>query len=40
MKIRTVVTLVGLAFSFALPISAQQNNTVDPEVRQQIEAGT
>jgi uncharacterized protein (TIGR02246 family) len=37
MKIRTVVTFVGLAISFALPISAQQN-TVDPEVRQQIEA--
>jgi uncharacterized protein (TIGR02246 family) len=37
MKIRTVVTLIGLAISFALPISAQQN-TVDPEIRQQIEA--
>ena len=38
MKIRTVVTLVGLAIGFALPISAQQKDTVDPEVRQQIEA--
>jgi uncharacterized protein (TIGR02246 family) len=38
MKIRTVVTLVGLAISFTVPISAQQSNTVDPEVRQQIEA--
>jgi uncharacterized protein (TIGR02246 family) len=37
MKVRTVA-LLGLAISFALPISAQQNNTVDPEVRQQIEA--
>jgi uncharacterized protein (TIGR02246 family) len=38
MKIRTVVALVGLAISFALPISAQQKDTVDPEIRQQIEA--
>ena len=38
MKIRTVVTLVGLVISFALPISAQQQDTVTPEVRQQIEA--
>jgi uncharacterized protein (TIGR02246 family) len=38
MKIRTVVILLGLAISFALPISAQQKDTVDPEVRQQIEA--
>jgi hypothetical protein len=37
MKIRTVV-LVGLAISLALPISAQQTDTVDPEIRQQIEA--
>jgi ketosteroid isomerase-like protein len=38
MKIRSVVALIGLAISFALPIFAQQQNTVDPEVRQQIEA--
>jgi uncharacterized protein (TIGR02246 family) len=38
MKIRLVVTLAGLAISFALPIFAQEQNTVDPEVRQQIEA--
>ena len=38
MKIRTVVALVGSAISFALPISAQQQDTVTPEVRQQIEA--
>jgi ketosteroid isomerase-like protein len=38
MKIRTIVTLVGLAISFASPIFAQQKDTVDPEVRQQIEA--
>jgi ketosteroid isomerase-like protein len=33
MKIRTAVAFVGLAFSFALPISAQQKDTTDPEVR-------
>jgi uncharacterized protein (TIGR02246 family) len=30
--------LVGLAISFALPSFGQQKETVDPEVRQQIEA--
>jgi uncharacterized protein (TIGR02246 family) len=38
MKIRLAVALVGLAISFALPTFAQQKDTVDPEVRQQIEA--
>jgi hypothetical protein len=38
MKIRSVLALVGIAISFALPIVAQAQNTVDPEVRQQIEA--
>jgi hypothetical protein len=38
MKIRLVVALVGLAISFAVPTFAQEENTVDPEVRQQIEA--
>src|SRR5262245_9787975 len=38
MKTPLLVTLVGLAISFALPIFAQKQNTVDPEVRQQIEA--
>jgi hypothetical protein len=33
-----ILTLVGLAISFAMPALAQQQNTVDPEVRQQIEA--
>jgi ketosteroid isomerase-like protein len=37
MKIGAVV-LVGVAISLALPISAQQTDTVDPEIRQQIEA--
>ena len=38
MKIRLRLALVGLAISFALPTFAQEQNTVDPEVRQQIEA--
>jgi ketosteroid isomerase-like protein len=38
MKIPLVVALAGLAISFALPTFAQDQNTVDPEVRQQIEA--
>jgi uncharacterized protein (TIGR02246 family) len=38
MKIRLIVALVGLAISFAWPTLAQEQNTVDPEVRQQIEA--
>jgi hypothetical protein len=38
MKIRFLLALVGLAISFALPGFAQQKDTVDPEVRQQIEA--
>jgi hypothetical protein len=37
MKIR-LLALVGLAVSFAVPVFAQEQNTVDPEVRQQIEA--
>ena len=36
MKIRSVVTLVGLAISFALPTFAQQTNTPDPQLRQQL----
>jgi uncharacterized protein (TIGR02246 family) len=38
MKKRSLVPLVGLAMSFALPTFAEEQNTVDPEVRQQIEA--
>jgi uncharacterized protein (TIGR02246 family) len=37
MKIQ-LFAFVGLAMSFALPTFAQQKDTVDPEVRQQIEA--
>ena len=38
MKIRFLLALVGLAIGFALPTFAQEQNTVDPEVRQEIEA--
>jgi ketosteroid isomerase-like protein len=38
MKRGLVVPLVVLAISFALPAVAQEQNAVDPEVRQQIEA--
>jgi ketosteroid isomerase-like protein len=37
MKIRLLGVLVGLAISFAVPTFAQEQNAVDPEVRQQIE---
>ena len=40
MKVRTVVTIVGLAIGFALPGLTQEQNAVDPELRQQIEAVT
>jgi hypothetical protein len=35
---RFLLTLVGLAFGSAVPALAQEQNTVNPEVRQQIEA--
>ena len=38
MKSRLLLTLAGLAIAFALPILAQEQKAVDPEVRQQIEA--
>jgi uncharacterized protein (TIGR02246 family) len=38
MKIRLLCALIGLAIGFALPAFAQEQNAVDPEVRQQIEA--
>jgi uncharacterized protein (TIGR02246 family) len=38
MKLRLLPTLVGLAIGFAATALAQEQNTVDPEVRQQIEA--
>ena len=36
MKIRSVVTLVGLAISFALPTYAQQNDLADPQTTQKV----
>jgi len=36
MKTSSVVTLVGLAISFALPTFAQQTNTPDPQLRQRL----
>jgi len=38
MKMRLLPALAGLAIGFALPTFAQQKDTVDPEIRQQIEA--
>ena len=38
MKIRLLLSLAGLAVGFAFPTLAQEQNTVDPEVRHQIEA--
>jgi uncharacterized protein (TIGR02246 family) len=38
MKMRLLLTLAGLAIGFAVPAFAQEKDTVDPQVRQQIEA--
>jgi hypothetical protein len=38
MKIRSLLALVGLAISFALPIVAQETTRPDPQLRQQLEA--
>jgi uncharacterized protein (TIGR02246 family) len=38
MKIRLLIPLAGLAISFALPTFAQQTNTPDPQIRQQLDA--
>jgi uncharacterized protein (TIGR02246 family) len=38
MKIRLPSALIALALSFAVPTFAQAQNTVEPEVRQQLEA--
>ena len=40
MKIRLLFTLAALAIGLATPALAQLQNTVDPEVRQEIEAVT
>jgi len=36
MKIRLLFGLVGLAISFAFPTFAQQTNTPDPQLREQL----
>jgi len=36
MKIRSLLALVGLAISFALPTFAQQTNTPDPQLREAL----
>jgi uncharacterized protein (TIGR02246 family) len=38
MKLRSLLAFTGLVISLAVPSIAQEQNTVDPEVRQQIEA--
>jgi len=38
MKIRSLLAVAGLAIGLALPTIAQDQNTISPEVRQQIEA--
>jgi hypothetical protein len=37
-KIRLLLALAGLAIGYAAPALAQDRNTVDPQVRQEIEA--
>ena len=37
MKIRSLLALVGLAISFALPTFAQQKETVDPQLIQKLD---
>ena len=36
MKNRSLLALVGLAISFALPTFAQEKNTVDPQLRERL----
>ena len=38
MKMLLLLTFTGLAIGFVLPALTQEQNTVDPEVRQQIES--
>jgi hypothetical protein len=38
MKIRLLLTLAGLALGFAVPAFAQEKDTVDPQIRQQLDA--
>jgi hypothetical protein len=38
MRLHVLLAFAGLAIRFAVPALAQEQNTVDPEVRQQMEA--
>src|SRR5271166_1648984 len=38
MKIRFLITFIGLAISFALPTLAQQKDTPDPQLREKLVA--
>ena len=38
MKIRLLLTLAGLALGYAVPAFAQEKDTVDPQIRQQLDA--
>jgi ketosteroid isomerase-like protein len=38
MKMPLLITIAGLAIGFAVPALAEEKDSVDPEVRQQIEA--
>ena len=38
MKMPLLIIIAGLAIGFAVPVLAQEKDTVNPEVRQQIEA--
>src|SRR6516162_855484 len=38
MKIRLLFALVGLAISFVVPAFAQQKDTVDPQIKEQLKA--
>jgi hypothetical protein len=37
MKVHILLTLALLAFNFVVPAPSQENKTVDPQVRKQIE---
>jgi hypothetical protein len=38
MKMRFLCALIGLAISFAVPAFAQQKDTVDPKIAEQLSA--
>ena len=38
MKIRSLIALAGLVIGFTVPTFAQEKETVDPQIRQQLDA--